>query len=634
MTEDFEARKPPALAPYLQSEWLGVTLHSIGDGVIATDENGNVTFMNPAAESLIGWQSSAAMGRHITDIFQLVHEENQEPVEVPVLPALREGRVAKLSNHILLITKDGEKRPISDSAAPIRDDDGQIVGAVLVFRDMSAERRQFHRIEDQREYAENILATLRHPFLVLDHDLNVVSANDAFYRVFEVSPEDTVGNRIYDLGNGQWDIPRLRQLLEDILPENATFEGFEVEHDFPDIGERYMLLNARSIQRDGKSNLILLGIEDQTQQRQLEEERRAIETRFTSLVKNIRDHAIFTLDCEGRIASWNLEAERILGFSEDEALGQHFEIIFTDEDRALEKPEEELTLARRDGRAEDERWHRRKDGSQFWALGIVTPMYDGQGEHVGYSKILRDITERKLDHDALRETDKRKTDFLAMLSHELRNPLAPIRTGLDLLRIEKQDPESVDEICDLMDRQTKQLTTLVDDLLNVSRITRGKLELRKQNTTLAELINTAVESVEPMMEDAEHRLEVNMPTEPVHLYADPHRLAQVVTNLLSNAAKYTPNGGHIQLTAAQDGSQVVIQVQDNGEGIPIELQHQVFEMFQQGKSTTTRSGLGIGLALVKSLVEMHDGEVKLQSDGAGCGTTATVYLPNEPVDRN
>lgn len=630
MTEDSQARKPPALAPYLESEWLGVTLHSIGDGVIATDENGNVTFINPAAESLIGWQSTAAMGRHITEIFELVHEENEEPVEVPVLPALREGRVAKLSNHILLITKDGEKRPISDSAAPIRDDDGQIVGAVLVFRDMSVERRQFHRIEDQREFAENILATLRHPFLVLDQNLNVISANDAFYRVFEVSPENTVGNRIYDLGNGQWNIPRLRQLLEDILPENSTFEDFVVEHDFPDIGERYMLLNARSIQRDEKSNLILLGIEDQTQQRQLEEERRAIETRFTSLVKNIRDHAIFTLDCEGHIASWNLEAERILGFSEDEALGQNFEMIFTDEDRAMKRPEEELTLARRDGRAEDERWHRRKDGSQFWALGIVTPMYDGKGEHVGYSKILRDITERKLDHDALKETDQRKTDFLAMLSHELRNPLAPIRTGLDLLRIEKGDPESVEEICDLMQRQTTQLTTLVDDLLNVSRISRGKLKLSKQDIKLADVIHSAVESVEPMIEDANHQLEVDMPAEPVHLYADPHRLAQVVTNLLNNAAKYTPSGGKVQLTVTQDGPQVVIQVQDNGEGIPLELQERLFDMFQQGNSATTQTGLGIGLALVKSLVEMHNGKVKLKSDGPGCGTTATVYLPTQP----
>jgi len=633
MTEETDEHKPPALPPYLESEWLGVTLHSIGDGVIAVDQDGNVTFLNPVAESLVGWKSDEALGKHINDIFRIYHEESQQPVEVPVIESLREGTIAKLSNHIVLIAKDGSRRPISDSAAPIRDQEGQIVGAVLVFRDMSAQRRQVKKIEDAREYAESILSTLRHPFLVLDNQLSVISANKAFYRTFEVDQEETVGNRLYDLGSGQWDIPDLRRLLEEILPENSSFEDFEVEHEFPSIGHRFMLLNARTIHRDGNADLILLGIEDITDQRRLERERQAIEMRFTSLVKNIRDHAIFTLDLDGRISSWNREAERILGFSEEEALGQQFDIIFTAKDQEMARPQEEIDQAKEHGRAEDERWHRRKDGSEFWALGIVTPMYADDGTHVGYSKILRDITDRKRDHDAIKEADQRKTEFLAMLSHELRNPLAPIRTGLDLLRFEKENPDSVEEICDLMQRQTKQLTSLVDDLLNVSRITRGKLQLRKEKVVLSEIMHSAVESVQDLVDEGRHQLEVDIPSTPIALHADPHRLTQVVSNLLSNAAKYTPNEGQIQLAAQLDGDHVLITVQDNGEGIPAEQQATVFEMFSQGNHNESKSGLGIGLALVKSLVDMHQGEISLASDGAGCGTTATVRLPIESVGK-
>lgn len=627
--EENDEPKLPRLPDHLKSDWLGVTLHSIGDGVIATDQEGVVTFMNPVAESLLCWKSSDAIGQSVVDVFRIIREGSEEPVQVPVIRALREGEISKLSNHILLLTKDGKQRPISDSAAPIRDKSGHIVGAVLLFRDMSEQREQMRRIEDARNYAENILATLRHPFLVLDGDQCVISANRAFYDVFQVNEQETVGQQVYDLGCGQWDIPDLRRLLEEILPENRSFDGFEVVHEFPQIGHRYMLLNARRIERNDQADLILLGIEDTTERRRLEEARRDIELRFTSLVKNIRDHAIFTLDKAGRIASWNLEAERIIGTTEEEALGQEFKVIFTPEDIDEGRPQEELDLALSNGRAEDERWHLRKDGSKFWALGIVTPMYNSDGEHSGYSKILRDITDRKRDHEALEVANQRKTEFLAMLSHELRNPLAPIRTGLEVLRVEKNNPSEVENICDLMQRQAKQLTTLVDDLLNISRITRGKLELRKQSVRIADIVHSAVEASLDLMDEAEHQLRVDLPHESIHLHADPHRLAQVISNLLSNAARYTPRGGNISLVAGRVGECVFVKVQDNGVGIPVDLQDRVFEMFAQGGDSRTQSGLGIGLSLVKSLVEMHHGDIKLESEGPDQGTTVTIRLPVE-----
>ena len=217
-----------------------------------------------------------------------------------------------------------------------------------------------------------------------------------FYRTFRVQAEETEDRLIYDLGNRQWDIPRLRTLLEEILPQNTALEDFEVEHVFGAIGRKVMLLNARRFTQAGnQSELILLAIEDITERRHAEEERREIETRFTSLVKNVKDHAIFTMDAGGRITSWNVAAERILGYSEAEVVGESFSVIFTPEDLQAGMPARELRIATEAGRAEDERWHLRKDGTRFWALGVVTPTHDEDDRHTGFSKILRDMTESK-----------------------------------------------------------------------------------------------------------------------------------------------------------------------------------------------------------------------------------------------
>jgi PAS domain S-box-containing protein len=259
---------------------------------------------------------------------------------------------------------------------------------------------------DALAHVRGIVDTVREPLLVLDGRLRVRSANRSFYRTFRVSPRATEGQLLYDLGNGQWDIARLHSLLEEILSQNASFDDYEVEHDFPDIGRKVMLLNARRLRQAG-TELILLAIEDVTEQRRLEAERRAIETRFTSLVKNIKDHSIFTIDAEGQVTSWNVAAEQILGYSEAEALGRHFSFIFTPEDREQGLPDAELRAAREHGRAEDERWHLRKGGERFWALGIVSALHDAEGRLSGFSKILRDMTERKRSEQALRDREKR-----------------------------------------------------------------------------------------------------------------------------------------------------------------------------------------------------------------------------------
>ncbi len=269
----------------VSEEKFAVTLNSIGDAVLATDDAGCVTLLNPHAEKLTGWKHAEAFGRPVEQVFIIINQETRLPSVIPVKQTLEHGTVHGLANHTILISKDGSEYVIADSCAPIRNRDGKVVGAVLVFRDvtersvieMGIEKTRIQldiikKSEDEaREYSESIINTIREPLIALDQDLRVVSVSRSFYEVFKVKAEETVGQLIYDLGNKQWNIPKLRELLENILPQKATFDNYEVEHDFATIGRRIMLLNARQIKRVlGKERVILLAIEDITERREIE----------------------------------------------------------------------------------------------------------------------------------------------------------------------------------------------------------------------------------------------------------------------------------------------------------------------------------------------------------------------------
>ena len=259
------------MARRLAEERYRITLMSIGEAVIATDGEGRVELMNAVAESLTGWSQEEAQGRPLGEVFRIIHEETRQTVENPVQRVLREGIVVGLADHSLLLARDGTERPIADSGAPIRDDSGRISGVVLVFRDETQERAAQRAVAEARAFAEAIVQTVREPLLVLDPDLRVVSANRSFYRTFQVTPAETEGRLLYELGNRQWDIPALRLLLEQIVPQNTFFENFQVSHDFQRIGRRTMLLNARRLYReDKKTDLILLAIEDITERQKAE----------------------------------------------------------------------------------------------------------------------------------------------------------------------------------------------------------------------------------------------------------------------------------------------------------------------------------------------------------------------------
>ena len=349
-----------------------------------------------------------------------------------------------------------------------------------------------------RDYAEAIVATMRHPLLVLDRRLRVQSANSAFYRLFRVEPRDIEGKLLYDLGNRQWDIPDLRRLLEETLSKNESVEDYRVTHVFETLGERVMLLNARRlVGAEEESELILLSIEDAT-------------------------------------------------------------------------------------------------------------------ERLGARAALEDA--------------RRKDEFLAMLGHELRNPLAPIRSALGIMRgIDIRD-DKLHMCVEVLERQSHHMVRLVDDLLEMSRITRGTLRLDVAEMALGDAVARAIETTRPLVEARKHRLSVAQPPDPVRVRGDLVRLTQLFTNLLTNAARYTPAGGEIRLSVAAEGAAAAVTVSDNGQGIAAERLARIFEPFTQG-GRGSRTGLGIGLPLARRLAELHGGTIEAGSEGPGKGSVFTVKLP-------
>lgn len=371
---------------------------------------------------------------------------------------------------------------------------------------------------------------------------------------------------------------------------------------------------------------------DLSDRKAADEKLRHSEERFRLLVEGVRDYAVYMLDPRGVVTSWNSGAALISGYEADEVLGRHFSIFYAPEDVENGNPETELALARLHGRAEDEGYRVRKNGTRFWARVVVTPLYDTQGHLRGYAKVTQDLTQRK-HAEALENVAKSINEFIAVLAHELRNPLAPIRSAVSILKRGERLDSQTERVIEIIDRQSRQLMRIVDDILDVSRITRGTFSVVKQPTKVMDIITRSVEAAQPQINAAGHRLTVDTTGAPDLIDGDEVRLTQALTNLLNNATRYTEPGGDILLRVftEQKGEvkELVIAVKDSGRGIAPDLLGSIFGMFVQGedKRSISGTGLGVGLALAKTIVERHQGRLEASSAGVGQGAEFVIRLP-------
>jgi PAS domain S-box-containing protein len=486
-----------------QSQILEVTLASIGDAVLVTDANGRVTFLNSVAEALTGWMASEAKGHPLTEVFPIVNEHTRAPVENPVSKVLQTGVVVGLANHTVLLARDGREVPISDSAAPIRLPDGTMFGVVLIFRDITEERRADHA----RAWLAAIVAS--------------------------------------------------------------------------------------------------------------------------------SDDAIVSKTLDGCITSWNPGATRLFGYLPEEIVGRPITTIVPPELYAEEA--DVLARLRRGERVDHfETVRVAKDGRRIDVSLTISPIRNEAGEIIGASKIARDISERKHAEGQLREADRRKDEFLATLAHELRNPLAPLRNSVEmLLRFEHDRPE-LRMASGILDRQVQQITHLVDDLLDLSRVRTGRIDLLTEDVDLGALLQALEHSLRSVFEGVRQQLTLTIPADPVYVRGDRGRLMQVFSNILTNANKYTPAGGHIWVELASSGGEVVVRVRDTGIGIPPNMLKEVFQLFAQVDrfSRRTHGGLGIGLAVAKRLVELQNGHIEARSSGEGQGSEFITRFPrsDRPTD--
>jgi PAS domain S-box-containing protein len=494
-----------------QREWFQVTLSSLGDAVITTNVRAEVTYLNPVAETLTGWTLSEAAGQPIETVFKVINEDTGSPAPSPVDRMLNEGVVLDLALHVALVRRDGRITAIEDSAAPIRDACGNLIGAVMVFHDVTSRRE-----------AERALR-------------------------------------------------RSEQLLTDFF-ENAAV-------------------------------------------------------------------GLHWVSSEGIILRANRTELNLLGYSREEYVGRHIAEFHADKpviDDILQRLSCGECLEAYEARL------RCKDGSIKYVLISSNVLWE-DGKFIHTRCFTRDITDRKLAEmglreefarreraeAALRETDRRKDEFLATLAHELRNPLAPIRQAALISQARNATDAQKRWSHAVIDRQMQHMARLLDDLLDISRITRGVLELRLEATELNDLIDAAVETARPLIDAKRHTLSVERSAAPSTFMADPMRMAQVLSNLLTNAAKYTDAGGEILLRAEVTDETILLRVKDNGIGIPAAALSSVFEMFAQVKSAQDRSegGLGIGLALAKGIVDLHGGKIEVKSEGPGQGSEFIVGLP-------
>ena len=529
--------------------------------------------------------------------------------------------------------KDGSHHWVETTIVPFVNEDGKPlqyldIRVEITERKITEEKLRENEVETKRarDYAEATLRTAPIPLIILHADLRVNTANEAFYKNFQVAPAETEGALIYDLGNHQWNIPKLRELLEEILPKNNFFNDFEITHEFESIGRRTMLLNARRMENEaGQPLQIVLAIEDITDRKQASQYAR-------SLIEASLDPLV-TISAEGKITDVNEGLIKVTGMARRKLIGTDFSDYFTEPEKARETYQQvfakrfvtdyPLTIRHQNGRLTD-------------VLYNASVYKDMSGNVLGVFAAARDITDRKQAEEALIEAkehaeaaSKAKDNFLAALSHELRTPLTPVLMTATALASDPTLPAEAREQLDMMRRNIELEARLIDDLLDLTRIIHGKLIIAPVTADIHELLHHTDEIIRSEGLGKKLRITLNLEAARHHTLADPARLQQVFWNLLRNAVKFTPDDGTITVNTRNNAEgRIIISVADDGIGIRAEVLAQIFDAFEQADTTGEHryGGLGLGLAISSAIVTAHGGEIKAESQGCGEGAEFTVTL--------
>jgi PAS domain S-box-containing protein len=607
---------------YEQREWFRTTLGSVGDAVIATDTQGRVTFQNSMAEALTGWTDDAARGQSLDTVFRIVNEETRRTVENPAMRALREGMVVGLANHTVLIAKDGKECAVDDSAAPIRNENGEVAGVVLVFRDVGERREAERALRASETRKAAILRASLDAIITVDGEGKIVEFNPAAESLFGHSPGEAFGQELQQIIISEGARGSFAQELSP-APAVGTGLALNTRLEFParrkDGSELIVELVITRLEGSAPP-LFTVFLRDITEQKKSQEKIArllASEQKRSQLLGHVATASLTinsATSLESVLGVIKSEARHIIG-------ANHADVLFNGD--AARAPDGALTvpLIGRSGQPFAHLVIGEKTGEDFNA--------DDKAILAQLAHMAAVAFDNARLNEELREAGRHKDEFLATLAHELRNPLAPIRNALQIMRLARDDPSAREASETIIDRQVQQMVRLIDDLLDLSRISRGIIELRRERVDLADVLKSAVETSRPLIEEYGHQLTVSLPSEPTPLDADLTRLAQVFLNLLNNSAKYTEPGGQIWLSAEHEGETVVARVRDTGIGIPPQMLPRIFEMFTQVDRSLEQAqgGLGIGLTLVRRLVEMHGGAVEAHSNGPGTGSEFIVRLP-------
>ncbi|WP_151638445.1 response regulator [Noviherbaspirillum aerium] len=624
---------------------------------VVTDPNGIVTEWEGGAEAITGWLAAEAVGRSAAIIFTPEDRVAGRPA-YEMRMAKETGRSENRRWHIC---KDGTRFFADGVMVPLNDPAGELRGYAKIFRNATAEQLAAEELQASNDRLAASEARVRLATEAADLGIWIWDPaaggmrweNDRARQIFEgASPGPVAIGRRQDLACYpedflyKDDLPEFhRQAIATVASgERFSFQGRVLREDG---SLRWVEMTGRlQHAADGSPHILGMAADVNERKRAEERERQAVREAIAAAETNAKFRTFFeqgsyfagVMSIDGTMIEANRSCLEMTGLTREQLVGRKFwECGWWDCSSDLtETVRQGVKEAASGGTFRKEMPYCATDGRMRTIDLILAPVTDHHGNILFVAPTGSDITDRKETEERLlrlasdlAEMDRRKTEFLATLAHELRNPLAPLRNGLHILQLAGDDAEMTGRTRDMMERQLLHLVHLVDDLLDVARITRGQIELKSRRVELKPVIANAIESCMPLIEASGHRFNVKLPDEVLMVHADPTRIAQIISNLLNNAAKYTGHGGWIELTVQREESHVVIAVTDNGLGIPAEALHGIFEMFAQVDSNMKRSqgGLGIGLTLVRQLVELHGGSVTASSPGPNQGSAFTVRLP-------